>query len=277
MARSVTAVTSAATPARSASMSTTSPWTRVESTSITTRRRPCRSRPTLCTATSTCWRGGLRGQHLAEPADLGARDVELDRRDRVARHPHDPVDVGAGVGDPSGDRGDGVRPQRPPEQGDVGSALAASAVVALADRRPRRPCRVRRRSSRRRRSACGRRVAPSPGCRARGVAASTICSMSSTSTPASDSVLNIAAVTPGRSRPISVMRTVWLVVPRCPLCPRAEPSARRATSTRRRSRRETPAGAEAARSRLCSASHADTAPPGGRRRRARRCAGTGAR
>ena len=53
MARSVTAVTSASRPAWTAISSMTSSWIRVESTSMTTRRRPRRARPAGDTATST--------------------------------------------------------------------------------------------------------------------------------------------------------------------------------------------------------------------------------
>ena len=84
----------------------TSPWISVESTSITISRMPWRSRSAGWTATSTAWRGGLRGQRHPQPVRVGAGDVQLDRGDRVARHPLDPVDVRAGVGDPAGDRGD---------------------------------------------------------------------------------------------------------------------------------------------------------------------------
>ena len=53
MAASVIARTSSRQPAWPASISITSPWTRVESTSITTSRMPCRSSVAGCTATST--------------------------------------------------------------------------------------------------------------------------------------------------------------------------------------------------------------------------------
>ena len=67
-------------PACAASISITSPWTSVESTSITIRRMPCRSRFAGCTATSTAWRGGLRGEDR-RAAGRGRR------RRRAARSP----------------------------------------------------------------------------------------------------------------------------------------------------------------------------------------------
>jgi hypothetical protein len=59
--------------------------------------------------------GSLLGKDCAQPFDVGAGHLELDRRHRVARHPHDPVDVRAGVGDPAGDGGNRARLERPAE------------------------------------------------------------------------------------------------------------------------------------------------------------------
>ena len=56
--------------------------------------------------------GGLLDQRRPQPVGVGAGDVQVDRGDRVARHPLDPVDVGARVGDPAGDRGHRRRLER---------------------------------------------------------------------------------------------------------------------------------------------------------------------
>ena len=55
-------------------------------------------------------RGRLEREQGAEPVGVGAGDVQVDGGDRVARHPLDPVDVGAAVGDPARRR----RPSPPP-------------------------------------------------------------------------------------------------------------------------------------------------------------------
>ena len=110
---SVTAATSAARPACSASSSMTSSWMSVESTSMTTRRPP---------AAGQAGRGhgdvgadlvlATMARSLPQVADVGARHVELDGRHGVAGEPPDAVDVGAVVGDRGGDGGDVVGLER---------------------------------------------------------------------------------------------------------------------------------------------------------------------
>ncbi len=74
--------------------------------------------------------GGLDRQRLAEQVGVDAGHVHLEGDHWIAGDPDDPVDVGAGVGDPPGDRRDRVRPQRPAENRDVTAAAAARPVVA---------------------------------------------------------------------------------------------------------------------------------------------------
>ena len=74
--------------------------------------------------------GRLPGQDVAQLLGVDPRDVQVDRRDRVARHPLDAVDVGAGVGDPAGDGGHRRGLQRRAEHGDVAATLGTAAVVA---------------------------------------------------------------------------------------------------------------------------------------------------
>ena len=122
----------------------TSPWISVESTSITISRMPRRSRLAGWTAMSTPWRGRLDGEHGAERLGVGAGDVQVDRGHRVARHPLDAVDVGAGVGDPAGDRGACAGPSAgAPMHGDVASGPRAAAGCRRCRGRPRRSCRGR--------------------------------------------------------------------------------------------------------------------------------------
>ena len=75
-------------------------------------------------------RGGLEREQRAQPVGVGAGDVQVDGGDRVARHPLDPVDVGAAVGDPAGDGGHRRGLQRRADHGDVRAALAPALVVA---------------------------------------------------------------------------------------------------------------------------------------------------
>ena len=128
--RSVTAATSAWRPACSASSSMTSSWMRVESTSITTRRRPRRARPPGRDGDVEPVDAGLQGELPAQPVDVGTGHVELDRRDRVAGQPADAVDVGAVRGDPGGDRGDAARAQGRAEDDHRGPAAALRRAVA---------------------------------------------------------------------------------------------------------------------------------------------------
>ncbi len=67
---------------------------------------------------------GAQGRHV------GAGDVELDGRHGVARQTTDAVDVGAVVGDPGRDEGDGVRAERRAEDDDGGAPLARARVDA---------------------------------------------------------------------------------------------------------------------------------------------------
>ena len=110
--------------------------------------------------------GGLEGQRAPQPLRIGARDVQVDRRDGVARHPLDPVDVGAAVGDPAGDGGEGRRLERDAEDGHVGAALATGAVVAGPAVDVDGHAEVRRRSARRRRGAASSPAGPRPAPRA---------------------------------------------------------------------------------------------------------------
>ena len=147
-----------------------------------------RSRLAGWTAMSTPWVAASSASSAREAVGVGTGDVQVDRGDRVARHPLDPVDVGAGVGDPPGDRGHRRRLQRVPDHGHVRAAFASAPVVAGCRGRPRRASRARRRSPRRRPAASSSRggaVTRMPRIRRRR---STICSMSSTSTPARVSV-----------------------------------------------------------------------------------------
>ena len=71
----------------------------------------------------------LAGEDLAKLLRVGAGDVQVDRGDRVPRHPLDPVDVRTGVGDPTGDRGDRGGLQRGAEHRDVAAPLGSGRVV----------------------------------------------------------------------------------------------------------------------------------------------------
>ena len=132
MAASVTAATSSSRPACAASISMTSPWISVESTSRTIRRMPWRCRLAGWTAMSRPWAAASTDSTDAQRRGVGARDVQVDGGDGVAGHPLDAVDVGAGVGDPAGDGGERSRLQRGADDGDVRPALEPSAVVARA-------------------------------------------------------------------------------------------------------------------------------------------------
>ena len=110
----------------------TSPWTRVESTSITIRRRPWRSEVGGLHGHVDLLPGGLLGEHHPQPVGVGAGDVQVDGGDGVARHPLDAVDVGADVGDPAGDGGHGRGGERGAEDGHVGATGGAARVVAVA-------------------------------------------------------------------------------------------------------------------------------------------------
>ena len=70
---------------------------------------------------------------VAQVADVGPRDVELDGRHRVARQPPDAVDVGAVVGDRGGDGGHVVRLERGAHDDDRGPPGAPRGVVTVAD------------------------------------------------------------------------------------------------------------------------------------------------
>ena len=113
-----------------ASSSMTSCWIRVESTSMTTRRRPRRSRPPAETAMSTPCAAASQCELAAQPEDVGAGDVELDGGDGVAGQPPDAVDVGAVRGDPGGHRGDRAGDQRSADDDDRRAAAASRRVVA---------------------------------------------------------------------------------------------------------------------------------------------------
>ena len=146
-------------------------------------------------------RAASADEHRAQRLGVGAGDVEVDGGHRVARHPLDPVDVGAGVGDPAGDGRERARPSAGRRSRSRGSGPRAAAGCRRCRGRPRRSCPAPRRSPRRAsRSFFQSRgaVTRTPRTRRRR---STICSMSRTSTPASASVEKIAEVTPGRSLP----------------------------------------------------------------------------
>ncbi len=131
IAASVTAATSGPQPARSASISITSPCTRVESTSITTSRLARRCSPDRSTATSTPRAAAVRASWLAEQHRVGAGHLELDGRDGVVGDPHDPVDVAAVVGDAARDARERGGAQRVPEHRDVAAAAAVRALVGV--------------------------------------------------------------------------------------------------------------------------------------------------
>lgn len=63
--------------------------------------------------------GGLDGEPGAQRVRVGAGDVHLDAGDGVLREPLDAVDVGAVGGDPAGDPGHGGGLERVAEDGDV--------------------------------------------------------------------------------------------------------------------------------------------------------------
>ena len=132
IARSVTAATSADRPACWASSSITSSWIRVESTSITTSRRPRRARPGRRDRDVHLPGRRLERQLAPEGVDVvDRRDVELEGADRVARQPPDPVDVGPARGQHRRDGGDRQRPERSADQGDVQGLTAARRAVAV--------------------------------------------------------------------------------------------------------------------------------------------------
>ena len=74
--------------------------------------------------------GGLGGQLRAQRVGSRARDVQVQRGDRVARHPLDAVDVGAGIGDATGHRGHRGSGERGAEHGDVRASVRGLAGVA---------------------------------------------------------------------------------------------------------------------------------------------------
>ena len=130
MAASVTRATSTSWPAWAAIISMTSPWISVESTSITISRTPRRCSDSPLDGEVDPEPDGLGGQQRSQGVGGGAGHVQLDRGHRVARHPLDPVDVGARVRDAPGDRGHRRRLQRAADQGDVGPVAAPALVVA---------------------------------------------------------------------------------------------------------------------------------------------------
>ena len=73
---------------------------------------------------------GDQREVVAQVADVGARDVELDGRHGVAGQPPDAVDVGAVVGDRGRDGGDVVGLERRTHDDDGRAAGAARRVVA---------------------------------------------------------------------------------------------------------------------------------------------------
>ena len=76
--------------------------------------------------------GRLLGQQQPQPLLVDTGDVQVDRGDGVARHPLDPVDVAADVGDPARHRRDRRSAQRVTEDGDEAATRAATRVVAVA-------------------------------------------------------------------------------------------------------------------------------------------------
>ena len=106
IACSVTSATSSSRPACAASISITSPWIRVESTSITISRLARRYRPTGLYGDVEALPHPFEREHGPQRVGIRTGHGDLHRRHRVARHPADPVDVRAGVGDPPGDRGE---------------------------------------------------------------------------------------------------------------------------------------------------------------------------
>ena len=152
----------------------------------------------------------LPRQDDPEWVDIRTGDVELQCGDRVRRDPDDAVDVRAGVGDPAGDGVDRTRPQRPAQHGDDRPAVPATRVVALA--RLDLALHGEIRGGRLHRPNQGLRVAGDDTSTPRiSRPRSTIWSRSSTATGKRLSASNTAAVTPGRSRPDIVMRSVGVV------------------------------------------------------------------
>ena len=72
---------------------------------MTISRMPRRCRLAGWTATSMPCAAASAASSGAQGVGVEPGDVQVDRGDRVARHPLDPVDVGAAVGDPAGHRG----------------------------------------------------------------------------------------------------------------------------------------------------------------------------
>ena len=175
----------------------TSSWIRVESTSMTTRRRPRRASPPAATAMSSAVDAGLEGQLAAQPVDVRAGHVELDGGHRVARQPPDAVDVGAVDGDPRGDRGDARwraagRPARTTAARPLRRGALSPVPTLILTLMPR----SRRREVRPSRSRSSARPAASSMARVRWPRTTT-CSRSRTSAPTSAMALNKALVTPG--------------------------------------------------------------------------------
>ncbi len=190
----------------------TSCWISVESTSMTISRMARRCRPARCTATSTPLSAATLASAVAQRPRLGPGDVQLDAGHRVARQAGDPVDVGAAGGDPAGHRGHALRQQRAAEHGDVQPAVEAGRARRL--RRPGGDLRlqaqlvgeredrgvdlgeVRRRPS---------QASSTPRTRRPLIVT---CSMSATLSGKPARVPKSREVTPGRSRPVSVIRSV---------------------------------------------------------------------
>ena len=120
-------------PAWSASSSMTSSWMSVESTSMTTSRPPAPREPGG--GHRDVGSHGVRDQRevVAQVGDVGARDVELHGRHRVARQAADAVDVRTVLGDRGSHGRDLVRLERSPHDDDRRPAGPARGVVTATD------------------------------------------------------------------------------------------------------------------------------------------------
>ncbi len=215
MASSVTRATSSRQPACAASSSMTSPWMRVESTSMTMRRLARRDRPVRCTATSTsCAAASAASSTRSASGSAPETDSSMQVTGHWARRSMRSMLAPAAA----------MRPAMP--------AMAAGWRVApstLTESRPRRRASlavdpVESSTSMPRSSATlstavhiAPRVVPVPVEGPPVYATSTpkvslprmtTCSMSATATGNFDRTEKRREVTPGRSGPVSVIRRV---------------------------------------------------------------------
>ena len=206
----VTSATSASRPAWAASSSITSSWIRVESTSMTTRRRPRRASPAGATAMSTPWTcdsraSSRRRDRTSAPETSNSTVVTGYRESRRMRSMLAPwaairavtaATALASRGAPSTTTATrAAAPWRVVTGAGAGTATVSPSPAATS------ATTVRSRSS-----------APAPGseqhARASDGPRTTTCSRSSTSAPTSAMASNRALVTPGRSSPETVTSRV---------------------------------------------------------------------